>query len=199
MANIIKFEEKYSEQVYNLFMNVRDEEDFFKEFTYEEFCGHLFRSRAFNEEGTFIALEGEEVVGFASSMVRPSDDGNEKASCYLHTFFVKKEYRRQGIGSALLEKVEAYAKLMGRSSVRFVFVGGVNWPWYIPNTDHHMHPGMPCVRINSDLKDPIYILSIKFDTTYKDIALITINSDTFFIFNILSFKALKIYKYYRVL
>ena len=55
------------------------------------------------------------------------------------------------------------------------------------------------VRINSDLKDPIYILSIKFDTTYKDIALITINSDTFFIFNILSFKALKIYKYYRVL
>ena len=30
------------------------------------------------------------------------------------------------------------------------------------------------VRINSDLKDPIYILSIKFDTTYKDIALITI-------------------------
>ena len=38
------------------------------------------------------------------------------------------------------------------------------------------------VRINSDLKDPIYILSIKFDTTYKDIALITINSDTFFIF-----------------
>ena len=55
------------------------------------------------------------------------------------------------------------------------------------------------VRINSDLKDPIYILSIKFDTTYKDIALITINSDTFFIFNILSFKALNIYKYYRVL
>ena len=70
------------------------EEDFFKEFTYEEFCGHLFRSRAFNEEGTFVALEGEEVVGFASSMVRPSDDGNEKASCYLHTFFVKKEYRK---------------------------------------------------------------------------------------------------------
>ena len=55
------------------------------------------------------------------------------------------------------------------------------------------------VRINSDLKDPIYILSIKFDTTYKDIALITINSDTFFIFNILSFKAVNIYKYYSIM
>ena len=89
MANIIKFEEKYSEQVYNLFMNVRDEEDFFKEFSYEEFCGHLFRSRAFNEEGTFVALEGEEVVGFASSMVRPSDDGNEKASVISNGSFCK--------------------------------------------------------------------------------------------------------------
>ena len=78
------------------------------------------------------------------------DDGNEKASAYLHTFFVKKENRRQGIGSALLNEVEKFAKEKGRSSVRFVFVGQINWPWYIPNTDHHMHPGMPCVRINSD-------------------------------------------------
>ena len=43
------------------------------------------------------------------------------------------------------------------------------------------------VRINSDLREPIYILSIKFDTKYRDIALITINNDIFFIFNILSF------------
>ncbi|MBR6515350.1 MAG: GNAT family N-acetyltransferase, partial [Bacilli bacterium] len=147
---ILNYEEKYAKQVYDLFVEFRNEEDFFKEMTYEEFCGHLFRSRGFNAEGTFVAVVGEELVGFASSMVREMDEGNEKASCYLHTFFVKKAYRRQGIGSALLEKVEAFAKAKGRSSVRFVFVGGVNWPWYIPNTDHHMHPGMPCVRINSD-------------------------------------------------
>jgi ribosomal protein S18 acetylase RimI-like enzyme len=150
MINIIKYEEKYSKQVYDLFMNFRDEEDFFKEFTYEGFCAHLFKNSAFKAEGTFVALDGEEVVGFASGMVKDADDGKENASAYLHTFFVKKEYRRQGIGSQLLEKVETYAKEKGRTSMRFVFVGQINWPWYIPNTDHHMHPGMPCVRINSD-------------------------------------------------
>lgn len=150
MAVIVKYEEKFSKQIYDLFVNVRDEEDFFKEFSYEGFCAHLFKSAAFNEDGSFVALVGDEVVGFASSMVRPMDDGNEKASAYLHTFFVRKENRRQGIGSALLNKVEEFAKEKGRSSVRFVFVGQINWPWYIPNTDHHMHPGMPCVRINSD-------------------------------------------------
>ena len=38
------------------------------------------------------------------------------------------------------------------------------------------------VRINSDLIEPIYIPSTKFDTIYKDIAFIIINSDIFFIF-----------------
>ena len=95
MAVIVKYEEKFSKQIYDLFVNVRDEEDFFKEFSYEGFCAHLFKSAAFNEDGSFVALVDDEVVGFASSMVRPMDDGNEKASAYLHTFFVKKENRRQ--------------------------------------------------------------------------------------------------------
>ena len=42
------------------------------------------------------------------------------------------------------------------------------------------------VRINNDLREPIYILSINFDTINSDIAFTTINSDIFFIFNILS-------------
>ena len=59
MANIVKYQEKYQEQVYNLFVDFRNEEDFFKEFTYEGFCSHLFKSSAFNADGTFVALEGD--------------------------------------------------------------------------------------------------------------------------------------------
>ena len=144
------YEDKYSKAVYDLFMEVRAEDDFFKEFSYEGFCNHLFKSSAFQNEGSFVALNGDELVGFISGQVRKVDDGNEKASGYLHTIFVKKAYRRQGIGSMLLKKVEEYFAECGRKSSRFAFVGQINWPWYIPNTDHHMHPGMPCVRINSD-------------------------------------------------
>lgn len=150
MISIIKYEQKYVKAVYDLFMEVRDEEDFYKGFTFEGFCNHLFKNPFYQEEGTFVALDGDLLVGFASGLVRKMDEGNEKASGYLHTIFVKKEYRRQGIGGRLLAEVERFVKNNGRNSIRFVFLGQINWPWYIPHTEHHMHPGMPCVRINSD-------------------------------------------------
>lgn len=151
MFKIVNYEETYQKAIFDLYCNVRDEEDFFLEFTFDKFCNHLFKSGAFFKEGSFVALnEANEVIGFASAMVRSIDEGKENTSGYLHTIFVKKEERRKGIGSLLLEKAEQFAKDRGRNSMRFVFVGGVNWPWYIPNTDHHMHPGMPCAKINSD-------------------------------------------------
>lgn len=150
MFQIVKYNNKYAKAVYELYKDFRDEEDFFLNYTYEEFYNHLFKNPFYKEEGTFVALVEDKVVGFASGLVRDMDNGNEKASGYLHTMIVKKEYRRKGIGSKLLEAVEKYVKENGRNSIRFVFIGQINWPWYIPNTDHHMHPGMPCVRINSD-------------------------------------------------
>ena len=41
MANIVKYQEKYQEQVYNLFVDFRNEEDFFKfEKLYMRDTGH---------------------------------------------------------------------------------------------------------------------------------------------------------------
>ena len=144
------YERQFNEQIFNLYANFRDEEDFFKVMTLEEFSNHLFNNPFFKEEGCFLALDGEEVVGFGGANVRDMDEGNEKASGYIHTLIVKKEYRRQGIGSKLLALCEKYIVDHNRNSVRFVFLSQINWPWYIPHTDHHMHPGMPCVRMNSE-------------------------------------------------
>lgn len=151
--DIINYDAKYQKEMFEIYKDFRDEDDFFLVMDFEQFCGHLFKSSAFMPEGTFLALVDGKLVGFASAMVRSSDDENPKASGYLHTMIVRKEYRLQGIGSALLKKCEDFVVSKGRKSIRFVFLGGVNWPWYIPNTDHHMHPGMPCVRINS----PFYL------------------------------------------
>lgn len=150
MIKYCLYETKYQHGMYQVFDALTKEEVFFKELSEEEFNRHLFNSSSFANEGTFVALDGEQVVGFASAVVRASDDNNPNASGYIHTFIVKKEYRRQGIGSKLLELVENYIKEKGRKSSRFVFLGGVNWPWYIPYTQKHEHPGMPAVRMNSD-------------------------------------------------
>ncbi len=159
MITYRQFEEQDKKGVYALFVDLCDEEDFFVKMSYEEFESHLFKNSNFKIDGSFIALDKDLIVGFASAMVRDSDEnkkdenGMVNASAFLHTMIVKKEYRLQGIGSHLLVLCEEYARNKKRTSMRFVFLSGINYPWYIPNTDHHMHPGMPCVRINS----PFYL------------------------------------------
>ena len=146
---IINYEVSYQQEMYEIYRDFRDEEDFFLKMSFEQFDAHLFKNPSFDPDGTFLAIEDDKLVGFASANIRKIDDGKPNASAYLHTIIVKKEYRLRGIGSALLKECENYGIKNGRTSMRFVFLGAVNWPWYIPNADHHMHPGMPCVRINS--------------------------------------------------
>lgn len=147
MITYLNYEEKYQQAMYEVYTALTKEEMFFKEMSFNEFKNHLFNSSGFQKDGTFVALDDDKVVGFIGANVR---DDNPKTSGYIHTLIVQKEYRRQGIGGALLELAEQYIKEKGKASVRFVFLSGVNWPWYIPHTDKHMHPGMPAVRMNSD-------------------------------------------------
>lgn len=150
MIKYQNYEEKYQEQMYDVFNELTKEEVFFKELSFDSFKNRLFNSPFFKSEGTFVALEGDKVVGFVSSNVRDMDDNNPNASGFINTFIVRKEYRRQGIGGKLLELAEEYIKEHNRSMVRFVFLSQINWPWYIPHTEKHEHPGMPAVRMNSD-------------------------------------------------
>ena len=137
--------------VYNLFYEVICEEDFFKKISFDEFNHILFLNKFFKKEGTFLAYDYNTLVGFISANVRDMDKGNEKAAGYLNTIMVKKEHRRQGIGKTLLNMAEEYIKEEGMKYSRFVFLSQINYPWYIPHSDHHEHPGAPAVRINSEL------------------------------------------------
>ena len=145
---IVKYNEAYNHDIFNLYCDFRNEEDLYYEYNYEGFENHLFKNRGFQIDGSFVALVDNKVVGFAGSEVR--DANTEKTAGYIHTFIVKKEYRRNGIGSKMLEKCEEYIKANGGKYSRLVFLSSINWPWYIPHTEHHRHPGMPCVQMNSE-------------------------------------------------
>ncbi len=147
MITYLPYNEQHQQGMYEVFSQLTKEEIFFKELSFEGFKRTLFNNQAFKAEGTFVALDKEKIVGFISANIR---DDNPNTSGYVHTLIVNKNYRRQGIGSNLLDLAEKYIKDMGKSSVRFVFLSGINWPWYIPYTDKHEHPGMPAVRMNSD-------------------------------------------------
>ena len=128
----LNFDSKYIKDVYKLYCDFRDEDNFYKELSFEEFEKLLFKNGGYQEDGTFMCLDGDKLVGFVSSLCRASDDNNPNASGYIHTFIVKKEYRRQGIGSKLLELVETRMKERGRGSSRCVFLGGIYQGQLIP-------------------------------------------------------------------
>ena len=150
MYQVVAYEQKFNKEIYDQFVEFVREENFFLEVSYEEFCSKLFNNSLFQAEGTFVALKENKVVGFISGLVRPGDVNNANACGFIHTLFVNKNLRRQGIGSSLLLKVEEYFKEQGVGGSRWVFVSNINWAWNIPHYPGHLHPGAPCVRINTE-------------------------------------------------
>lgn len=150
MINYLPYEEKYQDAIYELFTEVISEDNFYKAMTNEEFKKHLFASSGFQKVGSLCAFDQDILVGFIAGEVKEKDLGNEKAAGYINAIFVKKAYRRQGIGKYLLDYVESYIKEKGLNFSRVVFLGSINWPWNIPHYPGHIHPGAPAVRINSE-------------------------------------------------
>lgn len=63
----------------------------------------------FRRELAFCALDGNQVVGFAFGMKRVFpylERGLEPEKSWINVIFVKEGYRRQGIGSQLIQKIE---------------------------------------------------------------------------------------------
>ena len=73
MIKYLPYEEKYQDQMYDVFNELTKEEVFFKKLTKEEFSDKLFKNPNFKKEGTFLALEGDKLVGFASGSVKDTD------------------------------------------------------------------------------------------------------------------------------
>lgn len=150
MYEIIEYNKQYNHLIYQEYQKFVREENFFYEESESEFSKKLFENSLFQEEGTFIALKNQNVIGFISGLVRDIDINNPNGSGFIHTLFVNKNFRRQGIGSHLLEKVEQYFKSKNMKSSRWVFLSNINWVWNIPYYSGHIHPGAPCVRINTE-------------------------------------------------
>ena len=83
MIKYLPYEEKYQDQMYDVFNELTKEEVFFKKLTKEEFSDKLFKNPNFKKEGTFLALEGDKLVGFASGSVKDTDKENPNASVYI--------------------------------------------------------------------------------------------------------------------
>ncbi len=85
------------------------------------------------------------ILGFGNSYHRLGTDLG-----YVSYVLVVPEFRRQGIGSAILAALEA--KLREYETIKRVnlnFFNPINLEWLIPNTPNHDHPNAPGVDVES--------------------------------------------------
>ena len=84
----------------------------------------VFAKPYFDRQGLIVAVDGEQVVGFAHAAFGPSDDEQSLSKQFGLTclVMVRPEYRRRGIGAELLARSEAYLKQQGAD---VIYGGGV--------------------------------------------------------------------------
>ena len=94
----------------------------------------------------FTAQEGGETLGFCLGSVKTEFLRGETAlntPAYLNMLLVRRDRRREGIGSALLSAFEQKAKALGKTRADISSLSPVNLDWLIPGTPGHGHNNMP--------------------------------------------------------
>lgn len=119
----------------------------YKPLTLNEFNSYFFTSTETLEKYFLADVEHSSFI----AAVRNLANNN----LYITYIFVPDEFRRQGIASRLLEKLEQQLiNILDESNltIELTYRNPVNLIWYIPDTKNHEHPNAPGV----DLGSPAY-------------------------------------------
>jgi ribosomal protein S18 acetylase RimI-like enzyme len=147
--NIINLCEQDLQGMYELFNEFVHEQYFLKELSFEQYKDKLLSNPDFDFNSVFGIKENNELIAYCIGYIRKMYIHNENVPGYVNMIIVKKEYRKQGIGSSLLTHLEKYFKENNRKYIQASYYLPSCYSWYIPNTDKHDHPCAPGIRINS--------------------------------------------------
>lgn len=72
----------------------------------------------FNDGFTFVAIEGDRIVGFISARIQELPYIQKTTECYIDVIEVLPEYRGQGVAKRLLSMLEEESKRKGLHQIR---------------------------------------------------------------------------------
>ena len=148
MFDIVNLSLKDIDKMCDLYNEARSEENFFQILSHEQFKKLYVGNEDFSFDGVFGVFDKDNLIAYSICLLRKLFEGREYGG-YIHIIVVKKEYRKQGIGSALLTKMEEYLKSKGKKVANVNYYLPLCFTWYIPGFDHHNHPCAPGIRLNS--------------------------------------------------
>jgi len=175
---IEKFKNKHIEKVVSLWNEICKEENFvYKPFTRESFKKKFIDNPNFDYEGTFVAVQNEDVIGFANGVYRKDyfqGESFENVPGYVTIVLVRRNMRNRGVGTLLLKHVENYLVANGKRKIRIDFFNPINLEWYIPGTEKHEHPNAPGVDVEGPgynfMKKMGYCEKGRVVAMYRDLA-----------------------------
>lgn len=165
MLEFLNFKDYSKEKSLQLFNMWNDEFGFIFPITNDLFLRNTYGTIGFLETNSYVALNDDMPIGFIICKEWGSKIHAEKNKNlgWISLIFVKKEYRNQGIGSALLEKSESVFKEMG---INLIFLG---------KDYQNFFPGLP-----KDLKSNLGWFSKRgFEALYDTNDLINLNLSSF--------------------
>lgn len=158
---IRNFERKDIEAISELWNKTVAVRDFYQPLSLEQIKDIIFDNKSFREDGAFVALDKDKIVGFACGFIRLGEEDDDTKPGYFNTIVVDPDYQRNYIGTNLFNHIYDWFKKCGKKAIRSVFLSPANYPWYIPETNHHNHPGAPAIPINSP--EFFFLIRLGFD------------------------------------
>ena len=129
-----------TDSVYQLFCEYAEGEQVYKRLDREEFEKKFFGTEKGYEKVFLCADNGDVTAGFAAGLIVL--DGEVS---YVTAILVAREYRRMGLGAALMSALEAAMRTQKTKKYEFSFYNPQSLPWIVPGTPRHDHPGYPGV------------------------------------------------------
>ncbi|MBO4422125.1 MAG: GNAT family N-acetyltransferase [Clostridia bacterium] len=137
-----------TDPVYRLFCEYAEGEQLYKRLDRAEFEKRFFEPQDGYEKVFLCAMNGDSAAGFAAGMIKLCGDVS-----YVTAILTAAEYRRMGLGTALIFALEAAMKTPDTKKYEFSFYNPQSLPWIVPGTPRHDHPGYPGV----DMINPGYV------------------------------------------
>ena len=118
----------------------------------EEWKAELLDKADFDPEGCILAFtDSGSLAGFAAAISQKEflpGQNRDNTPGYIFLLVVKEEYEGRGVGSSLLERVEAFLKGQGKHEIRISHKCPIKMSWYI-DREGHEHNKAPGIRTDS--------------------------------------------------
>ena len=140
----------------------------YKPVTQEDFSARFFGENRWG----YGAFEGDALIGFACAAAKTSylnGETFENTPLYLTIVLVHPGHRRQGAGTALIDRIKALKGELGKPSVTITDMNPVRLTWLIPGANGHDHNNAP--GVDEDGMGYPFLLKQGFEARMHEVAM----------------------------